>query len=983
MSEQAREAANLAQDLCRRYEVACRQALQSGSQLPALDSFLGDVAAELLPEIRRALARIADTYHQQHSNTPLPADRLRDPPPAAGAAPPVSASGTENQVGDATVGAPAAIRLPDPEAPTLSEERPQSVRLPQVPGYDILDILGRGGMGVVYKARQRGLNRLVALKMILAGDFASESDLARFRAEAEAVAQFQHANIVHIYDIGEHEGRPFFSLELVDGDSLSKKVAAGPLAPRLAATIVRDMALAMQYAHDKGIIHRDLKPANVLLSAEGQPKITDFGLAKRLDGNDSQTQTGNILGTPSYMPPEQAEGLVGQLGPRSDLYSLGAILYELLTGRAPFRAASISETLNQVRQREPVAPTQLQPGTPRDLETICLKCLQKDALKRYASAGDLAEDLRRFLAGEPIRARPVPAWERGWRWCRRNPAVASLSAAVLVLTLTALVGSILFSVVLYNEKTATEQETIRANANAVTAGEKAELASQSEQRAVANLDLAKKNEGQAIANLDLALKNEQRALASAKLADKRGDEALRKQYLAIKQMSNLASQTQKALLHAADDEQIEPILRPLREDLLKAVRANVLQLAKEMGQTGLTSSHIIQSHQALGDMFRNLGLPEQALEQFRHAYKLANDLAAQRKDDDRHRNNLGVMLLRLGDMERLLTADLPAATKYYAQALALQQDVEAHPYNNFYSPIDSKRLKSFSLQDLGEMALRQGHPAEARKYFEEAVGYRKEWVKADGKNALPRNYLAQAAMFLGEVSWHLEDQEAMHAAYAEAVGLMQQLVKQVPGSLDYKADLAETLLRYSDACLRLGKVQDAKKHCDASAEPLSAALRKDPENVHFLELTVRKEYRQGLIADQLEDPAAAEHFQAALKTCRRLVAIDAVNMPYQSLWALCLARGGKGADAVKIADALRPRVAKDPELLVQLAGCYALVADGMADDAAKKSCRDKALDILRAMIAAGYHDRVNLATHPDLTPLVRDGSLQPILAVKQ
>jgi hypothetical protein len=281
------------------------------------------------------------------------------------------------------------------------------------------------------------------------------------------------------------------------------------------------------------------------------------------------------------------------------------------------------------------------------------------------------------------------------------------------------------------------------------------------------------------------------------------------------------------------------------------------------------------------------------------------------------------------------------------------------------------------------VALRQGHPAEARKYFEEAVGYRKEWVKADGRNALARNYLAQATMLLGEVCWRLEDQDAMHAAFAEAVGLMQLLVKQVPGSLDYKADLAETLLRYGDACLRLGKVHDAKKHCDASAEPLSAALRKDPENVHYLEATVREEYRQGLIAAQLKEGSAAEHFQAALKSCRRLVAIDAANLPYQALWALCLARGGKGVDAAKIADALRPRVAKDPELLVQLAGCYALVADGMADDAAKKTCRDKALDILRAAMAAGYHDRVNLATHPDLTPLVGNGSLQQILAVKQ
>jgi serine/threonine protein kinase len=881
------------------------------------------------------------------------------------------------------------------EATTLAPpKRNGGVRLPHVLGYDLLEILGRGGMGVVYKARQRGLNRLVALKMILAGDFASESDLARFRAEAEAVAQLQHANIVHIYEIGEHEGKPFFSLEFIDGDSLSKKVAEGPLPPRIAAQMVRDLALAMQYAHDKGIIHRDLKPANILLAAGGLgtsakpqaatiPKITDFGLAKRLHGSDSNTQTGNILGTPSYMPPEQAEGLVSELGPRSDLYSLGAILYELLTGRAPFRAATVSETLKQVRQREPVAPTQLQPGTPRDLETICLKCLQKDPLKRHAGAGELADDLRRFLAGEPIRARPVSAWERGLRWCRRNRAVASLSAAVILLTLAALAGSIAFSVVLYNEKTATEQETLRANANAITATEKAELAKKNEQQAVANLDLAKKNERDAIANLQLALKNEQDAIANAKLADKRGEDALRKEFLAIKQLSNLASLTQKTLLKRIDDDQVEPVLRPLREDLLKTVRTNVLQLAKEMGRTGLTSSHIIQSHQCLGDMFRDLGMPEQALEQYRHAHKLASDLARQRKDDDRHRANLGVMVLRLGDMERVLTADLPAATKHYAQALALQQEVETHPYNNYYKPIDNKRLKSFSLQGLGEVALRQGRPAEARKLFEEAVGYRREWAKAEASNVLARNYLVQGEMFLGDACWRLKDEAAMRAAFEDAVRLMEQLVKQVPGAPDYKADLAETLMMYGDACLRLGQTDQAKQRYDAAARPLEVVIHKDPENVHYLELVVRKEYRQGVIADILKDAKAAEHFAAALKSCHHLVAIDPANLPYQGLQILCLARTGKVADAVKTAEALLPRVAKDPELLIQVAGCYALAGNASSDEAARKVYRDKSLEILRTIIKAGYEDRFNLRTHPDLAPLARDGSLEQLLTAKQ
>jgi tetratricopeptide (TPR) repeat protein len=320
--------------------------------------------------------------------------------------------------------------------------------LPTVPGYEILGVLGRGGMGVVYKARQTSLKRVVALKMILSGDFAGAPELARFRAEAEAIARLRHPNIVQIHEVGEERGCPFFSLEFMEGGSLDRRVRGTPQPPRLAAGLVAVLARAMHVAHQMGVVHRDLKPANVLLGrrpdarvgAAGadeppleafDPKISDFGLAKRLGEESGQTHSGAILGTPSYMAPEQAAGRVREVGPAADIYALAAILYELLTGRPPFKGASAQETMEQVCTQEPVPVRELQPNVPRDLETICLKGLRKDSRQRYASAQALADDLQRWLDGRPILARPVPSWERAWKWVRRRPALAGLAAAVL------------------------------------------------------------------------------------------------------------------------------------------------------------------------------------------------------------------------------------------------------------------------------------------------------------------------------------------------------------------------------------------------------------------------------------------------------------------------------------------------------------------------------------------------------------------------
>jgi WD40 repeat protein/tRNA A-37 threonylcarbamoyl transferase component Bud32 len=317
---------------------------------------------------------------------------------------------------------------PTPTGGPADGERGRDEGRVQVPGYEVLEELGRGGMGVVYKARQAKLNRVVALKVLLAGAHAGAGDRARFRGEAEAAARLQHPNIVQVFEVGEADGRPYLALEYAEGGSLAQRLRGSPLPAGEAAALVEVLARAVHAAHQKGVVHRDLKPGNVLLAADGTPKVTDFGLAKRLDAQTAHTQSGALLGTPDYMAPEQAEGKAA--GPAADTYALGAILYHLLTGRPPFPAATPLETLVRLRSEEPVSPATLQPRLPRDVVTVCLKCLAKEPAGRYASAAELADDLGRFLAGRPVLARPVGPWGRTVRWCRRRPAVALLLAAL-------------------------------------------------------------------------------------------------------------------------------------------------------------------------------------------------------------------------------------------------------------------------------------------------------------------------------------------------------------------------------------------------------------------------------------------------------------------------------------------------------------------------------------------------------------------------
>jgi serine/threonine protein kinase len=592
---------------------------------------------------------------------------------------------------------------------------------PTIPGYDILGVLGRGGMGVVYKARQMRTDRVVALKV--PGHLDLETRV-RFTTEAQAAARVSNPHIVQVYEVGEHQGRPFLALEFVDGGTLADHLTGTPLAPRPAAALAETLARAIGAAHNQGVVHRDLKPANVLLqspqssvrglqsdtvrlgtedSGLGTVKIADFGLARRLDVDAGQTRSGTILGTPDYMAPEQAAGDARTVGPEVDVWSLGAILYELLTGRPPFRGTGMLDTLEQVRTHDPVSPRRLAPAVPRDLETICLKCLHKDPARRYPVAGELADDLKRFLDGLPVRARPVSRVERWLKRARRNPVAAGLAAGLWVVLIASAAYGIWYHFRLEKQR-----------------------------------DLARKRLGTAAESIGQWLTTE--------VSD-----------------DNLA---------------LEPRAEQKRKELLEKALTFYDELLRDEPDDPELAWLAAQGAVRVGDIHRLLGRYPEALDAYREAIDRLTPLAEHPPADSDPARQIAYCHNFIGEVYRL-QGDLPAATAAYHRAQTVQ---EMHIADRPNGPKYAQDL-SRSHYNLGLVARLDGRSADAMAELTEALRLIDQMPSND---LTERRHRARVHLNLGYVAL-MDDALLSQAepACRAAIALYDRLIAETDGRPDF------------------------------------------------------------------------------------------------------------------------------------------------------------------------------------------------------
>jgi serine/threonine-protein kinase len=908
------------------YEAAW-QATVKGGPPPRLESYLEQVPEAEQAQLRQKLEKILGAFRLRET---LDTEQPAPPAPAAAVDHVPGASAPANTVDH--------VRAPDTGAGGIPAARPRGKgrrERPTVPGYEILGELGQGGMGVVYQARQTALNRLVALKMVLAGAHATAQHLARFHAEALAIARLQHPNIVQIYEVGEHHGLPYFSLEFVDGGPLDKKIDREPQPPRDAARLAEILARAMHFAHQRGILHRDLKPGNVLLTADGTPKITDFGLAKAVEDEDSsQTRSGTLLGTPSYMSPEQARGQVHAIGPSADLYSLGAVLYELLTGRPPFQGATLMDTLDQVRTREPVPPTELQPKVPTDLETICLKCLQKEPGKRYANAEALADDLGRFLRGEPIHARPVGPVERLWRWSRRNPWVASLGTAVFLL-LFIVAGVSLGALVIINDE---------------------------KNHALAAQKQAEKNE--AAAN-----KAQREAQEANQVASRQAD-------VALTTVGTLVDKAQAQL------EDREERTRKLRQELVDTAMKGLEEILKTPGRTGLLGRITAKAHLKRVDIYRELGRAREALQEYELGCAIVKDQAVDEPQSDRAQGNLAAVSTKLAIMSMELGNDARAARDYYGQALARWEKLLTQPCDNFFTPLLVKQSMASSLTGLGIMSLRVGDPRAAWDYATRALALW-EGILAGGMDSPGgKEIRADTYQLLGDVSWRLGDADATHRYFAQCLELREGLVTASPDRPNLPRFLAIAAGIYGDALYRLGDAGKAREYYTRSLNRLQELTAKDPENTEVRWLLALAHYRLATVALRRDDASAARQaYQEALKLREGLVKAQPSNQPWQNAYMVSLARRGQHARAAEIAARVAQQSPKNGAILIEVACCYAQCSAAATDDPAlREAYARRAVEALRQAIEPDFKDVVALETEPDLEPIRRHAGFQAVLA---
>ncbi|MBI2823851.1 MAG: serine/threonine protein kinase [Planctomycetia bacterium] len=881
--------------------------------------------------------------------------------------------------------------------------------LPAVPGYEILEVLGRGGMGVVYKARQVSLSRIVAIKMLSGGS------RARFRVEAEAIARLQHPNIVQIHEVGEAQGQPYFSQEHIAGGSLADRLDGAPWSAKAAARLVRTLAEAMHFTHSRGIVHRDLKPANVLMADGGTPKISDFGLAKQLESNSGQTATGDIMGSPSYMSPEQASGVTREITAAADVYSLGAILYELVTGRPPFRAETAVDTVLLVLSDEPVAPRRLQPKLPRDLETICLKCLEKSPRNRYASAQELADDLGRFLAGEPIRARPVPLWVRAAKWARRRPAAAAAIGIALLAATILLVGGTIYNVRLNAALARVQREQERRAATLAQAQEVVErLLGDFNQRQLAGLphaepvrrelltaalqfceEMQRQNPEEPEVRWQLGRAQRQAADLQALLgepaeAEKSYDraigvlQALAAAYPSAKYRRELAGAWENKatlLAQAGRAAEAEAAYRRAADDFEQLAAADPADAAAR--------AQVARVWDNLGVTLLEAGRTEDAQAALDKALAMRRALVAEAPADVERERALATSLNNVGTLWQA-TGRAAEAVASFREARELFRALNEGTTDN---PANRQGLNSATANVAAALAA-SGNLAAAKTTFAEAIDGWQSLTNDFPAIAEYRSAQAQALSNLGALLEQLDDRDAALAQHARARELCQRLVDDNAAVPAYRELLATSLHRLGDLATRREQFAEAD-------ELLSQAIRLRTELADERPHRADGQHQWALVSSSAGRLLMAQHdatkakfyFHEATEHEGRALKLDPDRGEYQvslarerASLAEALLELGEIDEAAAVANEIAAGAASDgaeardaARLLVQ---CIPLVERYKAAvrPTLAEECGARAVELLRAAVERGDDQARELVTSPACEPLRGRADFQALVA---
>jgi tetratricopeptide (TPR) repeat protein/tRNA A-37 threonylcarbamoyl transferase component Bud32 len=866
--------------------------------------------------------------------------------------------------------------------------------------YELLEEINRGAMGVVYKAWQRTLDRLVAIKVLRAGELAEPSDLVRFIDEARAAAAIQHPNIVAIYDSGERDGQLYFAMAYVEGQSLAQMVRENVFKPHDAATCVKTIAETMQAAHDGGVIHRDLKPSNVLVDKKGRPLIADFGLAKHVANQSQLTATGVIMGTPSYMSPEQARGDNGAVGVHSDVYAIGAILYELVTGRPPFRAASAMETVRQVIDNEPPAPRSLSTSVPKDLETIILKCLQKEPSKRYATSQGLADDLDRFLLGKPIQARPTGRVERLWKICKRYPIATAASAlALLCLAGTATASTAAYLVTSRALSSETQAKTAETRAKTVAENRLTEtrdvlqyLSDVSANKLANSRHLAtvRKEMLEKVLDYHQQFARENHDQPGAR-------HVLSKTYFEIAYLSSSLGRPVEA--EEAYAQAIECTRRLIRDEpdtsvyrvSLATALGNCANVrvslrnpdgAREMlreaidqwdllarawpGDVNFERGRIVhRSVLALLDS-KSAKNYEAAIKQFRDVETRYERFLEQFPADRVGQASFATHLLNQGQFETDQDQAQRSFEKALAQALPrMNEDAEG-------------RLTVANIESvLGSLYRRQGKPAEARKKFESAIAVEQKLVQEDPDDAELRLSLARSHHNFAFFLTRLPELASATAQYQEAIAHKLLLCRLQPNNVSFRSSLAYS--RYNLALLLKETSQETfvRELGDVVAllaDDVSADQLHDPDDrarfVHAAVL-VGSYYR-----DQGDQAKAAAWLRKALPTPR----LDELHELLVLELGHCLLTAGLADEARPRLQTASQRLAKQDsaDALYNAACAVALLATMAGQDDERSQLATTAVAHLERAITKGFKDVAQLDADPDFDGLRKVEAFQEL-----